>query len=63
MECNHYPVLTIYISFCQGLTFWDDTEIDDFKFILEGAAELSSCDLAVVCNKPCREVRTFVSWC
>ncbi|KAF8481374.1 hypothetical protein JB92DRAFT_3132945 [Gautieria morchelliformis] len=31
----------------EGLTFWDDTEIGDFKFILEGAAELSSCDLAV----------------
>ncbi|KAF8588187.1 hypothetical protein K439DRAFT_1630029 [Ramaria rubella] len=40
----------------EGLTYWDETTTDDFKFILEGAADLSSCDLAILCDKPCREV-------
>ncbi|KAF8520882.1 hypothetical protein BU17DRAFT_46151 [Hysterangium stoloniferum] len=42
----------------EGLAVWDDEMSEDFKFMLEGASELSSCDLAVVCDKPCREVYT-----
>jgi len=41
------------------MTHWDDGEVDDFKFILEGASDLSSCDLAVVCDKSCRDVGSF----
>lgn len=47
---------SIILIFKNKELIWDDTCIDDLKFILEGAADLSSCDLAIVCDRPCYEV-------
>ena len=56
-----YTLLTMSLLFSrsilvQGLTYWDEGTKEDFEFILGGAADLASCNLAVVCDRPCREV-------
>ncbi|KAF8886794.1 hypothetical protein BD779DRAFT_1529722 [Infundibulicybe gibba] len=35
---------------------WDEREIDLLKTVLDYSPDLPPCDLAVICDKPCREV-------
>lgn len=43
-------------------TPWEDWDWEEFRTILEIAPDTPPCQLAVLCRKPCREVRLHTSW-
>lgn len=38
---------------------WEEWDWEEFKTILEIAPDTLPCQLAVLCRKPCREVRLY----
>jgi hypothetical protein len=40
----------------QGNPLWDAAEVDTFRVIFEISPDMTPCDLAKLCLKPCREV-------
>ncbi|KDQ53743.1 hypothetical protein JAAARDRAFT_39057 [Jaapia argillacea MUCL 33604] len=40
----------------KDMFYWDQEEMDDLQSVLKVTPDLISCDLAVLCQKPCREV-------
>ena len=42
-------------------TPWEDWDWEEFRTTLEIAPDALPCQLAVLCRKPCREVRLYAS--
>ena len=43
-------------------TPWENWDWEEFRTILEIAPDALPCQLAVLCRKPCREVRYYLPW-